>query len=361
VPVGSEPDVRAAGGVLWKPSRRHGIRVALVHRPSYDDWSLPKGKADGDETPAQTAHREVAEETGFCAAIGRRLTAVSYKVPAGLKTVQYFSAERRSGSFTANKEVDEIRWMPIDAAADLLTYDFDRAVLATFGVHPAALRTVVLVRHAKAGHRESFTGADVQRPLDPKGRKQARALVAMLSPFAPQRVVSAPNTRCRQTIEPLAKSLGLPIGSEPLLGEEIYRDDPAAARRRVVELATEVDDPGCVVVCSQGGVIPGVVKSLAARADLTVPDAGTPKAAFWVLTFDDGRLVQADAHTAPKICRARSAECGHAKARHRKGAGPSTFTSGVVHCGAATAPDVTSSWQRPSWPGPSWQRPSARP
>lgn len=299
--MASEPDVRAAGGVLWKPSRRHGIRIALVHRPSYDDWSLPKGKADGVETPAETAHREVHEETGFCSAIGRALTSVSYKVPAGLKTVQYFSAQRQSGAFAPNKEVDEVQWLPVEEAASRMSYDFDRAVLATFAVHPAPLRTVLLVRHGRAGHRESFDGDDRRRPLDAKGRKQAQALRALLRPFAPSAVVSAPSTRCRQTVAPLAKDLGLRIGTEPLLGEETYRDDPAAARRRIVELAKDADGPGCVVVASQGGVIPGVVKSLAARADITVPDAGTPKASFWVLSFDQDRLVQADAYPAPQL------------------------------------------------------------
>jgi 8-oxo-dGTP diphosphatase len=272
-----------------------------VHRPSYDDWSLPKGKADGDETPAQTAHREVAEETGYCSAIGRALTSVSYTVPAGLKNVQYFSARRLNGSFTPNKEVDEVRWMPIEAAAEQLTYDFDRAVLSTFGVHPAALHTVILLRHAKAGHRESFDGDDARRRLDAKGRKQAQALDRLLRPFAPARIVSAPSTRCRQTVMPLATSLGLPIGVEPSLSEDIYRDDPAAARRRVLELAKDATGPGCVVAASQGGVIPGVVKSLAARSDITVPDASTPKASFWVLSFDGDHLVQADPYPAPSI------------------------------------------------------------
>lgn len=301
--MASESQVAAAGGVLWKPSRRHGIRVALVHRPGYDDWSLPKGKADGTETPPETAHREVAEETGYRAAIGRALTSVSYQVPAGLKTVQYFAARRYSGSFTPNKEVDELRWLtPADAAARM-TYDFDRAVLATFAVHPADLRTVILVRHGKAGHRESFDGDDLQRPLDAKGRKQAQALRQLLRPFGPTNVVSAPSERCRQTVEPLAADLGLSVSTEPSLGEEIYRDDPAAARRRVLELANGSAGQGSVVIASQGGVIPGVVKSLATRSGITLPDIGTPKGSFWVLSIHEDRLVQADSYPAPQLRR----------------------------------------------------------
>ncbi|MGI8417780.1 MAG: NUDIX hydrolase [Nakamurella sp.] len=299
--MSSEVKVRAAGALMWKPSQRFGARVALVHRPRYHDWSLPKGKADGDESAPQTAAREVAEETGFPAAIGRALTSVSYEVPAGPKTVQYFSARRLAGGFKPNKEVDKLEWLSPQHAHDKMTYDFDRAVLETFTIQPPDLRVVVLVRHAKAGHRESFEGNDEGRPLDGKGRKQSQALQKLLQPFAPIRIVSAPVTRCRQTVQPLAKALGLSVERESLLGEEIYRDDPAAARRRLAELAELADGLGAVIACSQGGVIPGVIKSLASRSDITVPDVGTPKAAYWVLSFDGNRLVQADSYPAPSL------------------------------------------------------------
>ena len=104
--------IRAAGAVLWRPSRRYGVRIALVHRPRYDDWSLPKGKAEPGEVPPVTAAREVEEETGFRAAIGRSLTTVSYKANGGPKTVQYFAARRIGGLFTPNKEVDRLEWLP---------------------------------------------------------------------------------------------------------------------------------------------------------------------------------------------------------------------------------------------------------
>jgi broad specificity phosphatase PhoE/8-oxo-dGTP pyrophosphatase MutT (NUDIX family) len=299
--VANESRIKAAGALMWKPSQRYGIRVALVHRPRYKDWSLPKGKARSVEAAPQTAAREVAEETGFRPAIGRVLTSVSYQVPAGPKTVQYFAARRLAGSFSASKEVDRLEWLPPDEAREKMTYDFDRAVLDTFQAHKSDLRTVVLVRHAKAGHRESFEGPDERRPLDHKGRKQALALRALLQPFVPSAVLSSPVTRCRQTVQPLAKALGLSVSPESLLGEEVYRDDPAAARRRVAELARLTDGTGCVVACSQGGVIPGVVKALAGRSDIALPDAGTPKGAFWVLSFDENSLVQADPYPAPSI------------------------------------------------------------
>lgn len=297
----NDPEIQAAGGVLWKPSRKHGFRLALVHRSRYDDWSLPKGKADADETPPQTASREIAEETGFATAIGRRLITVSYSVQAGRKSVQYFSARALGGAFAPNKEVDEIRWMAADAALAVLTYDVDRAVLRAFTGTSPSVRTLILLRHAKAGSREAFAGPDRSRPLDVKGFKQARALARLLAPFSPMKVVSAPILRCEQTVEPLAVVLNLRPEPEPLLDENSYRDKPAAVRRRVTELANSADDRGCVVAASQGGVIPGVVRSLAGQAGIQVSDAATAKAAFWVLSFDNTQLVQADAYCPPRV------------------------------------------------------------
>jgi 8-oxo-dGTP diphosphatase len=287
--------------LLWRPSRKHGVKVALVHRARYDDWSLPKGKADDGETAPVTAAREVFEETGFGCAIGRALTSVSYEVSAGPKTVLYFAGRATGGSFTPNKEVDELEWLPIPAAAERMSYEYDRAVLDTFALEEPDLRSAVVVRHGRAGHRESFDGDDISRPLDGKGERQAEALAENLLPFLPAAVHSAPMRRCRETVQPLADRLGLKIADEPLLGEEAYRDDPAGARRRLVELVGNLGEVGSVVACSQGGVIPGVVKSLAGRADVTIGEAGTPKAAYWLLTFDGKRLVQADPYPAPSV------------------------------------------------------------
>jgi 8-oxo-dGTP diphosphatase len=293
--------IRAAGAVLWRPSRRDGLKVALVHRPRYDDWSLPKGKAEQGEVIQVTAAREVQEETGFRAAIGRSLTTVSYTTSAGPKTVHYFAARCMAGFFTPNKEVDRLEWLPIAKAGAAMTYEFDRAVLATFALEPAAQQGVLLVRHARAGQREAWSGEDERRPLDGKGRRQAAALVGELSVFAPLTVHSAPLERCRATVTPLAEKLGTPVVAERALTEESYRDDPAAARRRLVDLAAEQEPGGTTVVCSQGGVIPGVVKSLAARDEVPVAGVSTPKAAYWFLSFDGRRLVQADQYPAPII------------------------------------------------------------
>lgn len=300
-PVPSDPTALAAGGVLWKQSTRHGLRIALVHRPRYDDWSLPKGSPKRRESAAQTAAREVHEETGCRVAIGRSLADVRYAVPGGTKSVRYFSAQLVQGTFVPNQEVDRLEWLTFEHAVDRLSYPFDRAVLDTFARRRPDLRTVVLVRHARAGSREEFDGDDEKRSLDAKGRKQAQRLRRLLLPFAPHTLVTAPAKRCRQTIRPLAAALDLPIGHDAALGEEGYRDHPAAAVRTILGLVDGNIAPGAVIACSQGGVIPGTIKTLAARAGLELPDVGTPKASHWLLSFDGHTLVQADRYPAPVL------------------------------------------------------------
>jgi 8-oxo-dGTP diphosphatase len=119
-------DVTAAGGVVV----RDGL-VALVHRPRYDDWTLPKGKLDNGESFEEAALREVEEETGLRARLLRELPSVNYEVRGRPKVVRYWLMEVESDEgFVANDEVDEVRWVEPAEAQALLTYDRDREVLA---------------------------------------------------------------------------------------------------------------------------------------------------------------------------------------------------------------------------------------
>ena len=127
------PHVRAAGGVLVRDGR-----VALIHRPKYDDWSLPKGKLNGGERWEDAAVREVREETGFNAALREELSQVKYTDPKGRpKTVRYWRMEPLDGEFAPNDEVDDLRWMEPEEAAERLSYDHDRE-LVLMAVHLAA-------------------------------------------------------------------------------------------------------------------------------------------------------------------------------------------------------------------------------
>jgi 8-oxo-dGTP diphosphatase len=117
--------VRAAGGVMVRDGR-----IALVHRPKYDDWSLPKGKLESDESWEEAAVREVREETGIQATLREELSSVQYTDPKGRpKTVRYWRMVPIAGEFTPNKEVDELRWLVPDEAARRLTYDHDRELV----------------------------------------------------------------------------------------------------------------------------------------------------------------------------------------------------------------------------------------
>lgn len=119
--------VEAAGGVVLREGR-----VLLVHRPRYDDWTLPKGKLDRGESFEDAALREVWEETGLRCTLGRELPGIEYRDRKDRpKVVRYWLMEldEEPGAFEPNDEVDEVRWMAVEEAAVKLTYDRDREVL----------------------------------------------------------------------------------------------------------------------------------------------------------------------------------------------------------------------------------------
>jgi 8-oxo-dGTP diphosphatase len=120
----SEDLIRAAGGVVIRDGR-----IAVVHRPKYDDWSLPKGKLDPGESFEQAAVREVYEEVGLRCELGRQLEPVHYTAKAGPKIVRYWVMSCDDGEFEPDDEVDEMRWLTPDEARGLLSYDRDRDLL----------------------------------------------------------------------------------------------------------------------------------------------------------------------------------------------------------------------------------------
>ncbi len=121
--------IEAAGGVV----ERDGL-IAVVHRPRYDDWSLPKGKLNKNESFERAALREVQEETGLSCQLAEELEPVGYNDNRGRpKTVRYWRMTVLKGEFEANDEVDELRWVTPTEAIELLSYAHDRELVEAIG------------------------------------------------------------------------------------------------------------------------------------------------------------------------------------------------------------------------------------
>jgi 8-oxo-dGTP diphosphatase len=121
--------VRAAGGVVLRDGAA-GVEVAVVHRPRYDDWSLPKGKLDPGESFAAGALREVEEETGLRCELGTELSPARYRdARERPKLVRYWLMSARGGAFRSNDEVDALEWLPLAEAAERVDYEHDRLLL----------------------------------------------------------------------------------------------------------------------------------------------------------------------------------------------------------------------------------------
>jgi 8-oxo-dGTP pyrophosphatase MutT (NUDIX family)/phosphohistidine phosphatase SixA len=286
------PATPAAGGVVWR-LRGADLEVAVAHRPRYDDWSLPKGKINPGEPPLLAAVREVGEEIGAEVRVGRHLKSVEYTMAGNLvKRVSYWAMRYLAGQHRANAEVDAVEWLTVAEASHRLSYPLDRAVLADFARIPATTATVLLIRHARAGKRSEFNGDDRLRPLDKIGRRHARDSVPFLATFEPHRIVAADRVRCVQTVTPLAGRLGVDVDSCADFSDEAFADDPQAAVKHLLELATGSDP---VAICSQGKAIPGLLSTLGV--------AGSPypcrKGSAWALSVLRGEVVAADYYPHP--------------------------------------------------------------
>jgi 8-oxo-(d)GTP phosphatase len=144
---------------------------------------------------------------------------------------------------------------------------------------------VLLIRHAQAGSRRDWSGEDQLRPLSSSGRRQAKRLTGALTPFSPQRILSSPYTRCLETVEPLAKVLGLPI--EPT--KQLAEGAGAEALELIRSFAGEK-----VALCTHGDVIPEVLVALADEDRLDLgPNPRQAKGSTWVLEANGGRFFKA--------------------------------------------------------------------
>ncbi len=260
--MSGEPDrvIEASGGVLWRPGEGGvGVEIALVHRPKYDDWSLPKGKLNPGEHVLLGAVREVEEESGYRGLPGPPLGSIGYLKDGRPKRVRYWSMRAVGGAFRPNDEVDQMMWLPPRAAIAHLTPDRDEAMVTSFIDSCHHTRPVVMVRHASAGDRLTWPGEDSERPLDDTGRVQARALAALLEAYDLRRAYSADVLRCLDTVAPFASRRQIPVTSEPLLSETGTGASQDASLHRLLEV---LGDPEPSVLCTQRRVLNALLPAL---------------------------------------------------------------------------------------------------
>jgi 8-oxo-dGTP diphosphatase len=272
------------------------IEVAIIHRPRYDDWSIPKGKLVPGESDLEGAIRETTEETGYRVRVGRPLGEVTYLKRMGnedrQKVVRYWSMYAEGGMFTPSREVDQLRWVPVAEAIDTLTHDRDRGLMENFASAPAVARSVLLVRHASAGNRSDWNGDDVARPLDEAGLAQADGLIWLLTRFDVRDIVSSHYARCTMTVEPLSAAVGLSIREEPLIAEDSYQGRTHDAAQLLRGLGSE---NSAAVVCTHGDVIPETIHRLAVEDSYAIETPiPSKKGSVWSLTFADQRLIAAE-------------------------------------------------------------------
>ena len=260
---GERVAVVAAGAIPWRV-QKGALQVLLIHRPRYDDWSWPKGKLDDGETVPQCAVREVHEEIGLNSWLGVPLPPIHYHVSAGLKVVHYWAMRVNGEQLRPDgKEVDSVMWCSPDRAASFLSNPTDVEPLEY--LEKAHIRgeldtwPLVLIRHAKAKPRSSWTKAEGERPLAASGQRQAAAVRRLLEVWKPQRIVTSPWTRCVATIAPYAKASGAKVKLVEALTEHNHNRSPKKTAATVEAL---FDKQVPIAVCTHRPALPTVLNQL---------------------------------------------------------------------------------------------------
>ena len=288
--------IKAAGGLVIRETAKGNLRILVAHRPKYDDWGLPKGKADRGETPEETAVREVLEETGYRCRIVAPVGTTRYRINSGVKEVHWFAMRPLPDSpgFKKNNEVDEIQWISRKKAKSFLDYDNDRGLVAAPGLKRLARTgTLFLLRHAAAGDRTTWDGVDAIRPLTKKGKRQANALAEALRVRGIEKIFTSPLTRCVQTVEPLADAIGAKVIEHDALAEGPDIDG-------AYDLCDQLVGHNAVL-CTHGDVIPAVIHRMM-WAGLTLESRFyCSKGSIWEVDLEGGRFTTATYTPPPKV------------------------------------------------------------
>lgn len=261
--------VYAAGAVVWRLTGDK-LRILLIHRTKYRDVTLPKGKVDPGEMLAQTAVREVHEETGIRVDLGVPVGVSRYFMrPGRQKVVHYWAAEAtaaaiRKSTFVPNHEIAALEWVSLKKARKTLSYPVDLEILDEFErlVDDGVLHTfpIIALRHGKAVSRSDWDGSDASRPLTDRGGRQAKAIISPLRAFGVRKIITSDAVRCVQTVTPLAQALDRTPVQTALISQDAWEEGVSDVRR-VIGKRVRARKPA--VLCSHGPVLPGILSELA--------------------------------------------------------------------------------------------------
>lgn len=297
--LGAE-NILAAGAVLWKRGDDEVLLIALVHRPRYDDWSLPKGKLEQGESHIAAAFREVLEETGVTAIFGPQLGELAYEVEGVTKVVRYWSAKASQVPYLQPNplEVDAVKWLSIEQARTRLTREGELSILNYFMEIGTDTTPLVLLRHAKAIQRLEWQGDDGDRPLDSYGQRQSARMLSNYFPYQIMEIHSSDAIRCLETVEPLARSLKLNIMISEELGEYRYSRDSKAP---LIYVRDVLEEGVPAIICSHNPILPNLMRKFIGKKNFKTLSWTLNPGESWVLHHREGDIVAVDWLAGPEV------------------------------------------------------------
>jgi 8-oxo-dGTP diphosphatase len=293
-------NVLAAGAVVWRKSATKDVEVLLIHRPRYDDWSLPKGKLEPGEELIAGAYREVLEETSLDVTFGPFICDVEYFVPDGLKRVSYWAAKahEKSQEFVANEEADKAVWLPVAKAMDVASRESDREVLVAFLKSPFDADLIVMLRHGKALAREEWSGEDMDRPLAQLGQLQAKRLLSLYQSYQIEEIRTSDAIRCYDTVEPMSRALDIKLKVVKAVSEYSWSKDKEKALEYAKEL---IKEDGRMILCSHNPVLPRMMEKMTKKIEFDYSDNKLEPGEAWLVFHDKKEVLQIDRMKAPGV------------------------------------------------------------
>jgi len=297
--VAARPVVRAAGLVVWRQGAS-GTEVLTVHRPQWQDWVLPKGHIDEGELPPETACREFAEEAGYQAVATRPVAVIDYPVKNTTKRVHWWVGRLAGSSCRAPmdpREVDAVTWRPVADALAALSYADERRVL-TNALAMGSTRTMVIVRHAKAVSRETWSRADALRPLSERGQHQAKRLRDLLAAYGVGALAASPASRCKQTLHPYSQSHHIKVELREELAQEAARSSGVAKAMR--EMREDLLSDGVTrAICGHQPTLSVMTASLGWGEDIDTVPMKTAEALVLHIDARTGAVVDSERYRCP--------------------------------------------------------------